>query len=290
MGETKRNAIILAAGMSSRFIPLSAELPKGLLNVKGEVLIERQIRQLLEAGISDITVVVGYKADMFAYLKPKYGVRIVFNEDFDRYNNTSSLIRVLDKLSDTYLCSSDNYFPQNVFIEKPTQSYYSALYAVGETNEYCIKTDSAHNITEVSVGGKNSWYMVGHVYFSKNFSDQFKKILLKEYDREEVKTGYWEDVYINHINDLPPMAMRKYSEHEIEEFDSIDELRIFDDSYLYDTRSCILKDIAKRMNCKEENLSGFKKLKHEEDFLLFSFLKDGEPYTFNEQENSINRL
>lgn len=276
--------------MSSRFIPLSAELPKGLLNVKGEVLIERQIRQLLEAGISDITVVVGYKADMFAYLKPKYGVRIVFNEDFDRYNNTSSLIRVLDKLSDTYLCSSDNYFPQNVFIEKPTQSFYSALYAVGETNEYCIKTDLANNITEVSVGGMNSWYMVGHVYFSRNFSDQFKKILLKEYDREEVKTGYWEDVYINHINDLPPMTMRKYSEHEIEEFDSIDELRIFDDSYLYDTRSCFLKDIAKRMNCKEENLSGFKKLKHEGDFLLFSFLKDGEPYTFNEQDNSITRL
>lgn len=290
MGETKRNAIILAAGMSSRFIPLSAEIPKGLLNVKGEVLIERQIRQLLEAGISDITVVVGYKADMFAYLKPKYGVRIVFNEDFDRYNNTSSLIRVLDKLSDTYLCSSDNYFPQNVFIEKPTQSFYSALYAVGETNEYCIKTDLADNITEVSVGGKNSWYMVGHVYFSRNFSEQFKEILLKEYDREEVRTGYWEDVYIDNINALPPMAMRRYSEHEIEEFDSIDELRAFDQSYIYDTRSCFLKDIAKRMNCKEENLSGFKKLKHEEDFLLFSFLKDEEPYSFNEQENSITRL
>ena len=58
--NNKRNAIIMAAGMSTRFAPLSYELPKGLLNVKGEVLIERQIRQLQEAGISDITVVVGY--------------------------------------------------------------------------------------------------------------------------------------------------------------------------------------------------------------------------------------
>lgn len=42
----KRNAIIMAAGTSSRFVPLSAERPKGLVEVKGEVLIERQIRQL----------------------------------------------------------------------------------------------------------------------------------------------------------------------------------------------------------------------------------------------------
>ena len=40
------NAIILAAGTASRFAPLSYEIPKGLIEVKGEVLIERQIKQL----------------------------------------------------------------------------------------------------------------------------------------------------------------------------------------------------------------------------------------------------
>jgi len=40
------NAIIMAAGTSSRFAPLSYEKPKSLIEVKGEVLIERQIRQL----------------------------------------------------------------------------------------------------------------------------------------------------------------------------------------------------------------------------------------------------
>ena len=44
-----KNAIIMAAGMSSRFAPLSYEIPKGLLQVKGERLIEREIRQLQEA-------------------------------------------------------------------------------------------------------------------------------------------------------------------------------------------------------------------------------------------------
>lgn len=45
-----KNAVIMAAGMSSRFVPLSYEKPKALLKVKGEVLIEREIKQLQEAG------------------------------------------------------------------------------------------------------------------------------------------------------------------------------------------------------------------------------------------------
>ncbi len=54
------NAIIMAAGFGLRSLPLSRFVPKGLYEVKGEVLIERQIRQLREAGIKEIIVVVGY--------------------------------------------------------------------------------------------------------------------------------------------------------------------------------------------------------------------------------------
>ena len=36
------NAIIMAAGTSSRFAPLSFERPKALIEVRGEILIERQ--------------------------------------------------------------------------------------------------------------------------------------------------------------------------------------------------------------------------------------------------------
>lgn len=43
------NATILAAGKSTRFAPFAYERPKGLFRVKGEILIERQITQLIEA-------------------------------------------------------------------------------------------------------------------------------------------------------------------------------------------------------------------------------------------------
>ncbi len=110
-----KNAVIMAAGMSSRFVPLSYEKPKALLKVKGEVLIEREIKQLQEAGITDITVVVGYLKEQLFYLGDKYNVNIVINDDYYRYNNTSTQICVADRLDNTYICSSDNYFTENSF-------------------------------------------------------------------------------------------------------------------------------------------------------------------------------
>ena len=80
-----------------------------------------------------ITVVVGYKKEQFFYLEEKFGVEIVVNEDYYRYNNSSTLMCVLDKLSDTYICSSDNYFMDNVFLGEPSHAYYAAVYAAGET-------------------------------------------------------------------------------------------------------------------------------------------------------------
>ena len=64
-----KNAIILAAGGSDISAKSVYSKPKGLFYKDGETLIERQIRQLKEAGIDDITVVVGYKQEMYFYGK-----------------------------------------------------------------------------------------------------------------------------------------------------------------------------------------------------------------------------
>ena len=117
------NAIIMAAGLSSRFAPISYEKPKGVLKVRGEVLIERQIRQLMEAGITDITVVVGYKKEYFFYLAGKFGVSIVVNPDYATRNNNSTLWYTKNRLGNTYICSSDDY-KRMVFERGSGRSYY----------------------------------------------------------------------------------------------------------------------------------------------------------------------
>ena len=284
----KRNAIILVAGTSSRFVPISFEIPKSLLKVHGEVLIERQIKQLQEAAIYDITLVVGYKKELFYYLKDKYNISIVDNEDYYIYNNTSSLMRVLDKLENTYICSSDNYFTKNVFLEDENQAYYSAIYVNGKTDEYCIQYDKEDIITKVTIGGENSYIMLGHVYFDKNFSDSFKEILKSEYENEETRKKLWEQIYIKYISTLK-MKIKKYTEGIIFEFDSLEELRKFEPSFQSNTK--IMKEITRYFQCNENELSNFLPEENKENNFSFSFIFQNKKYMYSlkikEKEHSI---
>lgn len=92
------NAVIMAAGTSSRFAPLSYEKPKALIEVKGEILIERQLRQLQEAGICQVLLVVGYQKEQFAYLKKKFDVILIKNNDYLFRNNHASIYAVKNYL------------------------------------------------------------------------------------------------------------------------------------------------------------------------------------------------
>lgn len=247
------NAVILAAGLSSRFAPISYEKPKGVLRVRGEVLIERQIEQLREAGITDITVVVGYKKEYFFYLRKKYGVTLVNNDEYASRNNNGSLWRVRGCLGNTYVCSSDDYFTQNPFNAYVFKAYYSAQYADGPTKEWCMETGAGGRITKVTVGGSNSWYMLGHVYFDRAFSERFVKILEEEYDRPETVDMLWEDLYIEHIKELD-MVLRPYPAGVINEFDSLDELRAFDPHFLENVDSEIFDNIVAVLGCTKAEI------------------------------------
>lgn len=255
------NAIIMAAGTASRFAPLSFELPKALIEVRGEVLIERQIKQLKEAGIDEVIIVTGYKAEQFEYLKDKFGVKLVHNPDYLTRNNNSSIWVVREYLKNSYICSSDNYFFSNPFEAEVDDSYYSAVYVEGKTNEWCIIEDDGR-IKDVVVGGNDSWVMLGHVFWSEEFSKKFIAILDKEYDLPETADKLWETIFIDNIDELD-MKIRKYPADFIFEFDTLDELREFDESYKSDTRSAILKSIAEKLNVEEKDIANLKSFKDE---------------------------
>ena len=247
------NAVIMAAGTASRFAPLSCERPKALIEVKGEVLIERQIRQLREAGISEIIVVVGYMKEHFMYLKDKFGVIIVENDSYLSRNNNGSIYAAKDYIRNTYICSSDNYFNDNPFESEVDDAYYAAVYADGHTNEWCMQEDAEGNICDVQIGGENAWYMLGHVFWTEEFSRRFLEILEKIYNLPETADKLWEKIFMAHLDTLK-MKIRKYPESFIFEFDTLDELRTFDTTYIDDTRSQILKSIAREMNCTERDI------------------------------------
>lgn len=273
------NAIIMAAGLSSRFAPLSYDKPKGLIEVKGEILIERQIKQLKEVGINDITIVVGYLKEQFLYLKDKFGVDIIVNDEYNKRNNNSTLYKVKDKLKNTYICSSDNYFVTNVFKDRLEKSFYSAVYEKDKTNEYYIKFNDNGKILEVTPGGENGWIMLGYAFFSEDFSAKFVEILEKIYDEPGVGKMLWEDIYIKYINDLP-MYIDKHEKNNILEFDNLEELRSFDESYIENSRSIIIRNICKVLNCKDRDVVNIKPINNGMTNLSFVFEVKNEKYVY----------
>lgn len=284
------NAVIMAAGTASRFAPLSYETHKALIEVKGEVLIERQIRQLKEAGIPDIYIVVGYKSDKFKYLKEKFGVHLVENNEYLVRNNNSSIYAVKDILKNTYICSADNYFTQNPFERQVSECYYAAVYSNGPTKEWCMEFDDDGTINEVHIGGECSWYMLGHTFWDEEFSKKFIDILNNEYDLPETVDLLWESIYMKHIDKLK-MKIRKYPNDMVFEFDTLDELREFDKTYINDTRSKILKEVAKKLACEEKELIDVQAYKDNNNAAAgFVLTYNNMKYKYSYDEKILRRL
>ena len=282
------NAIIMAAGTSSRFAPLSYEKPKALIEVRGEVLIERQIRQLRQAGIEEVVVVTGYKAEQFEYLKDKYGVVLINNPYYLTRNNNSSIYAAREYIKNSYICSSDNYFITNPFESDVDESYYSAVYMEGDTGEWCISEDDGW-IKDVKVGGQDSWVMLGHVFWSEPFSRSFLHILEDEYEWPETADKLWETIYIEHINELP-MKIRKYPADFIFEFDTLDELREFDTSYITNTRSEILKKVAGELGVEEKEIRSVKAFKDKDNAAAGFTFETGKKYRYYYKTEKMEEL
>ena len=163
------NAVILAAGASTRFIPLSLEQPKGLFEVKGERLIERQIKQLQDAGIDDITIVLGYKKEMFYYLKDKYDVKFVINDSFNIKNNIESLYLVKNELKNTYICVSDSYYIENPFNRFEYRTFYSGYYGRVSSDEVYADIDVDDRIVKIKRDINEGNVLMGHSFWNKDF-------------------------------------------------------------------------------------------------------------------------
>lgn len=248
------NAVIMAAGISSRFAPLSYEKPKGLFEVRGEILIERQIRQLKEAGITDITVVVGYMKEAFFYLEDAFDVSIVVNPTYATRNNNGTLIQVKDKLCNTYICSSDNYYARNVFEPYQYRACYASVFSEGETEEYCVDSSRNGLISRVWQGGQHAWTLLGYAYFDAAFSRAFLDVLQREYYLPETAPKLWEELFAAHVRELPPMELRTFEPGVVYEFDYLGDLCAFDRDFMVNVDSAILDNICRTLACRREDI------------------------------------
>ena len=88
--------VILSAGMGTRLMPLTKEIPKPLLEVNGMTLLERMMKNLMKTDIKEFIVIVGYNKEKVFELVPKLeekysiNIKILENEKYDVTNTSVS--------------------------------------------------------------------------------------------------------------------------------------------------------------------------------------------------------
>ncbi|MDE7154154.1 MAG: phosphotransferase [Muribaculaceae bacterium] len=293
-----RNAIILAAGKSNRFAPFTYERPKGLFRVKDEILIERQIEQLIQAGINEIYVVVGYMKEKFFYLEQKYKeVKLLINNNFGTKGNLFSLFTARDFLNNSFISYADYYFAENPFIIydskfEDNRSFHTCVYKRGKFNGFSIHLSDAGVITHVNLGGEDRMAMIGPAYFNENFSKRFVNFMNQEINDFRINSLFWEEFFERHIDDLTLFA-KEVSEDSIMEFNNIDDLRQFDSDFLRNVDSTIISNIVSHFNCNPNEIVDISVINAGLTNVSFVFTLKGKKYVYRHPggnaDNLINR-
>ncbi|MBN4080888.1 phosphocholine cytidylyltransferase family protein [Caldithrix abyssi] len=202
-------AIIMAAGVGRRLHELNMNKPKCLLTAGSETLIRRSVNLLGSKGISDITVIVGYKG---------YLIRNELNNDvayfenpfFQTTNSIMSLWYARDLLEDNVLLLNGDLYYESSILD----------YAINQTNAAVMLADSTRidnadyrfgfignqinrfgkHLTNQETDGE----YVGIVRIDKCFINTFKETL-----EEMITAGksniWWEDVLYSFISKQVPI-------------------------------------------------------------------------------------
>lgn len=274
-----KNAIILAAGFASRCVPLSYERPKGLFVIKGEILIERQIRQLLDKGITKIYVVVGYKKELFFYLEKKYGVKIIINTEYMVRNNLSSINAAREQFGNSYICYSDNYLNINGYETYVYESYFAGMYSRKYIDEYAMKFDKEGLIKQYYLGDANCWYQMGEMYFDQKCSKKFLELMDKEYDYPSIYDMKIDDFYIRHLSCLD-IYIKRYPENAFLEFDTVADIKLFDNKFVQNMGENILTNICEVLKCNDEEIVNIQQIKRGQTNIIFSFECRNQKYIY----------
>ena len=267
-----RRAVILAAGFGMRMAPIGMETPKALLEVKGEVLIERCIRQLQESGITDITVVVGFLKERFEYLMDEFGVTLAVNGSYALKNNLCSLALVRDRLSDCYVIPCDIWFAENPFRSRELYSWY--MVSTQSDWESGVRVNRKGELV-LSPAGSAGNTMVGLAYLTEEDAAPLRAKLAELSRDRKYDDAFWESaLYEGDRMAIPARLVDADFAVEINTFEQLRELDR-DSNHL---RSGALDAIAAALSVRPEEITEISVLKKGMTNRSFRFTCRGRSY------------
>ena len=267
-----KNAVILAAGFGMRMVPINTETSKGLLEVHGEPLVERLIRQLREAGVEEICVVVGYMKEKYEYLIDEFGVNLVSNSEYAVKNNIHSLYRARRMLGNTYVVPCDLWCARNPF--RPYEFYPWYMVSDAEADGAGVRVNRKKEI--VAVGGERSGNaMVGIAYLTDAVADMVRERIEKLCANRRGDVLFWEEV----LYERGKMAIpaRIVAAADVVEINTYEQLRELDGDSL-NLHSDALDVIASVLDCGVRDITDIEVLKNGMTNRSFLFSCRGRKY------------
>ena len=270
--KSPKSAVILAAGFGMRMVPINTELPKGLLTVKGERLIERIIEQLKEAGINNIYVVVGFMKEKYEYLIEKYDVKLIVNDDYTTKNNLYTLKSAFPYMSNSYIVPCDIWCRVNPFKSNELYSWYMMCDEIipGSNIKVNRKKEIIKN-TNLDEGNR----MVGIAYVLNEDLDVIKKKIEYMSSHHRFDGAFWEDAAFEKNKMIFPS--KKVKAEDFVEINTYEQLRELDnDSKQLKTKA--IETVKKVLDAKDEEIVNIKTLKKGMTNRSFLFECKGEKY------------
>ncbi len=250
-----KNAVILAAGPGLHMAPIHNEVTKGLIKVNGDVLIERLIGQLHAAGVTDISVVVGFQKEKYEYLIDKYGVMLVVNPDYQRKNNIWSLYLARRLLGNTYIVPCDTWYAENPFSGPELYAWY--LVGDAQTPESSVRVNRKNELVAVKQE-QSGHQMLGAAYLPADDARALCASMEKLLETRENAVFFWERALMKggkmavHAKQIPSQGAV-----EINTFNDFLEA----DSPLSQLKTIVLPRLAGALHAREADITDFRVMK-----------------------------
>lgn len=267
-----QRAVILAAGFGMRMVPINMEIPKGLIEVNGEPLIERIIYQLHEAGIREIYVVVGFMKERYEYLIDQYGVDLIVNPEYASKNNLHSLYLARKHLENAYVIPCDCWCDHNPFHVHELYSWYMVSdFVDNESNVRVNRKMELVFVPEGTAGNK----MIGICYLTKPDSEIVKDRLEVLNRDQRYDSAFWEETLYR--KDRMIVSARVVHGEEVVEINTYEQLREFD-SNSNQLKSEAIRVICNALHTKEDEIRDITVLKKGMTNRSFLFACKGKKY------------